>query len=63
MTLEALRIKVGTPTMLKILRDWAEEHCYGNAGTAEFIALAEDVSQRPLRSLFKRWLFRPGKPS
>ncbi len=63
MTLEALRIKVGTPTMLKILRDWAEEHRYGNAGTAEFIALAEEVSQRPLRSLFKRWLFRPGKPS
>jgi aminopeptidase N len=62
MALEALRIKVGTSTMLKILRDWAEEHRYGSASTAEFIALAEEVSERPLRPFFKRWLFRPGKP-
>jgi aminopeptidase N len=63
MTLEALRIKVGTPTMLKILRDWAREHRYSSAGTGEFITLAEEVSGRRLHSLFNRWLFRPGKPS
>jgi aminopeptidase N len=63
MTLEALRIKIGTPTMLKILRDWAKEHRYGSAGTDEFITLAEEVSGRSLHSLFNRWLFKPGKPS
>ena len=63
MTLEALRIKVGTSTMLRILRDWAQEHRYGSAGTGEFIALAEEVSKRPLRLLFRRWLFRPRKPT
>ncbi len=62
MTLEALRIKVGTPTMDKILRTWAEEHRYGSANTAEFIALAEEVSERPLHSFFKRWLFRSRMP-
>jgi len=62
MTLEALRIKVGTSTMLKILRDWAEEHRYGSASTAEFMALAEEVSGSPLRPFFNRWLFRSRKP-
>jgi aminopeptidase N len=63
MALEALRLKVGTPTMLTILRDWATSHRYGSADTAEFIALAEQVSRRPLQPLFERWLFSPGKPN
>jgi hypothetical protein len=63
MTLEALRIKVGTPTMLKIIREWAQGHRYGNARTVEFTAFAEEVSQRPLRSLLNRWLYTRGKPS
>lgn len=63
MTLEALRIKVGTPTMLTILKDWAAAHRYGSADTNEFISLAERVSGRSLQSLFERWLFAPGKPA
>jgi aminopeptidase N len=62
MALEALRLKVGTSTMLSILRAWATAHRYGSADTAEFIALAEKVSGRSLQPLFKRWLFSPGKP-
>ena len=62
MTLEALRIAIGTPQMLTILRRWVGEHSYGNAGTGQFIALAEEVSGRDLRPLFHRWLFKPGKP-
>lgn len=61
MALEALRIKVGTPTMLAILRDWVTTHRYGSADTAEFIALAERDFGGSLRTLFKRWLFSPGK--
>ena len=63
MALEALRLKVGTSTMLTILRDWATAHRYGSADTAEFMALAEQVSGRSLRPLFKRWLFSAGKPN
>jgi aminopeptidase N len=63
MTLEALRLKVGTHTMLTILRDWATAHRYGSADTAEFIALAEKVSGRSLQPLFERWLFSPGRPN
>lgn len=63
MALEALRLEVGTPTMLKILRDWASEHRYGSADTAEFTALAEQVSGHSLQPLFERWLFSAGKPS
>lgn len=63
MALEALRLKVGTSTMLTILRDWATAHRYGSADTAEFMALAEQISGRSLQPLFKRWLFSAGKPS
>lgn len=62
MTLEALRIKLGTPTMLTILREWAKDHRHGSAGTNEFMALAEQVSGQSLQPLFKRWLFSAGKP-
>ncbi len=63
MALEALRIEVGTPIMLTILREWATAHRYGSADTAEFMALAEQVSGRSLQPLFVRWLFSTGKPT
>jgi aminopeptidase N len=63
MALEALRLKVGTSIMLTILREWATAHRYGSADTSEFLTLAEQVSGRSLRPLFKRWLFSAGKPS
>jgi aminopeptidase N len=62
MALQALRMAVGTKTMLSILRRWTSEHRYGSADTQQFIALAGEVSGRDLRSLFRRFLFRPGKP-
>jgi aminopeptidase N len=63
MALEALRIKIGTKTLLKVIRLWATEHRYGNADIGQFVALAEEVSGRRLDSLFQRWLYRPGKPA
>jgi aminopeptidase N len=62
MTLQALRMEVGTATFLRILRRWADEHRYGNVTTEEFIAHSESVSGRQLDALFDRWLFQPGKP-
>ena len=63
MTLEALREKVGNRTFLRILRDWVHDHAYGNAGTAQFIRLAEADSGADLGHFFHVWLFKKGKPA
>jgi aminopeptidase N len=62
MALEALRMKIGTAKMLKILRRWATEHRYGSADINQFIALADQVSGRHLDPLLQRWLYKRGKP-
>ncbi len=62
MTLQALRGKIGTQDLIKILRTWAIEHRYANGDIEGFIALAERVSGEHLHGFFDRWLFRRGKP-
>jgi aminopeptidase N len=62
MTLQALRDKIGTGDLLRILRTWVAEHRYGHGDIEEFIALANQVSGRHLRGFFDRWLFERGKP-
>jgi aminopeptidase N len=62
MALEALRLKIGTKPMLRVLRTWATEHRYGSGTIKEFIGLAENISRRDLDPFFQRWLYRRGKP-
>jgi aminopeptidase N len=62
MALEALRLKIGTKPMLRLLRTWTTQNRYGSADIGEFTALAESVSGRPLQRLFRRWLYKRGKP-
>jgi aminopeptidase N len=62
MTLEALRVEIGTPKMLALLRRWATGHSYASADIEQFTDLAEEVSGRPLDRLFDRWLFQRGRP-
>ena len=62
MTLEALRQRVGTRDVLKLLRRWATERRYGHGDIEDFIALASEVSGRGLGHFFHRWLFQRGKP-
>ncbi|HEX5989680.1 MAG TPA: M1 family metallopeptidase [Solirubrobacterales bacterium] len=62
MALQALRQKIGTKTMLRLLRRWAVSHRYGSADIGEFTALAEQLSGRDLDPLFQRWLYQRGKP-
>jgi aminopeptidase N len=62
MTLHALRRAVGDDTFFRILRTWMSERHDGNAATADFVALAERVSGRSLRTLFDAWLIGRSPP-
>jgi aminopeptidase N len=58
----ALRLEVGDETFFKILQTYLEQYRYGNAGTDEFIAVAEEVSGRDLKAQFDAWLYQAGAP-
>jgi aminopeptidase N len=62
MTLQALRDKIGTQDLLRIMRTWATEHRHGHGDIEEFISLADEISGEHLRGFFHRWLFQRGKP-
>ena len=62
MAVQALRQKIGTKPLLRVLRRWAIEHRHGSASIKQFVALAERVSGRELDTLFRRWLYQRGKP-
>jgi hypothetical protein len=63
MTLAALRNRIGPGPFATLLRQWVVEHG-GGAGvrTADFQALAEQVSGEDLDSFFDAWL-SPGRPA
>lgn len=63
MTLHQLRLAVGDEDFFAILRAWAAEHQYGNGNSAQFIALAEEISGQQLDGLFQSWLFTAGRPA
>ncbi|WP_435771673.1 M1 family metallopeptidase [Nocardioides sp. SYSU DS0651] len=56
MVLAALRNRIGAVPMRQLLRTWARDNHDGNAGVADFRALAEDVSGQDLDSFFAAWL-------
>jgi aminopeptidase N len=62
MAVQALRQKIGTQTLLRVLRRWTLAYHFGEASIPEFIALAEMVSREDLDPLFQRWLYQRGKP-
>ena len=63
MTLQALRNKVGDQTFFAILRDWTAQHRHGYGTTAQFEALAQRVSGRPLGPFFQAWLYGTKRPA
>jgi aminopeptidase N len=63
MTLHQLRLAIGGDDFFELLRTWVAEHVYGNADTAQFIALAEKISGQQLDDLFQAWLYTPSKPA
>jgi aminopeptidase N len=63
MTLQMLRERIGDTAFFKLLPAWTKAHRYGNANSADFIALAEKISGQQLDDLFQTWLYTTGKPA
>ena len=55
--LHALRLEVGDETFFEILKTYHERFADGNAKTADFIAVAEEVSGKELSAFFDSWLY------
>ena len=62
LTLHALRLAVGDDAFFAILRTYYNRYAYGNASTADFIAVAQEVSGMDLGDLFDQWLYAPTLP-
>jgi aminopeptidase N len=62
MTLQALREKIGDPAFFAILTTWTSTYRHANASTAQFIALAQQISGQDLGAFFTTWLYTPRKP-
>ncbi|WP_222265933.1 M1 family metallopeptidase [Modestobacter marinus] len=63
MTLHALRSAVGEDVFARLVREWVSAQAGEAVTTADFTALAEEVSGQELDELFQTWLFTPGKPA
>jgi aminopeptidase N len=63
MTLQALRHRIGGAEFRTLLRTWVRVHARGNGSTAQFRALAEQVSGEDLTGFFDAWLVSTTKPA
>jgi aminopeptidase N len=63
LTLHALRLTLGDDAFFALLRRWARMYRASTATTADFIALAEDVSHIPVARLMHAWLDLPQLPA
>ena len=73
MTLEGLRQILGEDAFFALAKAWVAENRYGNAGTADFIALTKRIAAEragfessnlaKLDTYFQQWLFTAGKPA
>ena len=55
--LHALRFEAGDEVFFQILKTYHEEYKGSNATTADFIAVAEEVSGKELSAFFDSWLY------
>jgi aminopeptidase N len=62
LTLHALRLRVGDVAFFDILRTYHDRFRYGAATTADFIAVAEEVSSQDLDDFFHGWLYEQRVP-
>ena len=63
MTVQALRNRIGATAFDALLRRWVSERRFGSGTTADFVALAGDVSGEDLGGFFTAWLSTPERPA
>jgi len=63
LTLHALRLEVGDEAFFKIIQTYYDRYKGGNATTADFIAVAEEVGGKDLKEFFNGWLHEKKMPS
>jgi aminopeptidase N len=61
--LHMLRFVVGQEAFWEILHNYARRYAYGNAATADFIRVAEEVSHQDLGWFFDEWIYGSGMPA
>lgn len=62
LTLHALRRAIGDDLFFTLLRTWVDRHRGGSVVTADFVALAEEVSGSDLSGFFAAWLEETALP-
>lgn len=62
LTIHALRMRLGDERFFELLRTFYARYRGGNASTADFIALAEEVSGEDLTAFFQAWLYEETLP-
>ncbi|HRN51519.1 MAG TPA: M1 family metallopeptidase [Anaerolineales bacterium] len=62
LTLHALRERVGDDAFFSILQTYYARFRNSNAVTADFVAIAEEVSGEPLQEFFDAWLYAKDMP-
>ncbi|MGY1792585.1 M1 family metallopeptidase [Geodermatophilus sp. SYSU D00525] len=62
-TLHALRTRIGDAAFFDLLHRWTTANAGGNVTTADFVALAEQVSGQELDAFFTDWVVDPDKPA
>ncbi len=63
LVLVALRDEIGDDAFFATLRTYAERYANDNASTDDFIAIAEEISDRDLDDLFAAWLYDEELPA
>ncbi len=62
-SLHALRLEIGDSAFFALLQEWVARYQYGNASTADWIALAEGISGQGLTDFFQAWLYDAAVPA
>ena len=62
-TLHALRVEIGDEAFFELAKAWVEQFGGGTATTADFTALAEEISGQDLEPFFQVWLHDAQKPT
>ncbi len=60
--LHMLRNLVGGETFFTALRQYASNHAYSTAGTADFRNVFENIADRNLNWFFNQWIYQAGYP-